>query len=118
MKNPVFTINKSDHGPDHWFSEDPTSLKNWVSQIKLSFKMFGNSKLLPTSQELKMKKIARKSIVASKNIPKGGIINEKNITFKRPGDGLAPINFKKINGKKTKKIIKKNTQIKLNLLNK
>ena len=113
-----FTINKSDHGPDHWFSEDPTSLKNWVNQIKLSFKMFGNSKLFPTSKELKMKKIARKSIVASKDIPKGGIINEKNITFKRPGNGLAPVNFKKINGRKTKKIIKKNTQIKLNLLSK
>jgi len=113
-----FTINKSDHGPDHWFSEDPKSLKNWVNQIKLSFSMLGNSKLFPTSKELEMKKIARKSIVASTDILKGEKINENNIAFKRPGSGLSPEKINKIKGKKLKKTIKKNTLIKFNLLTK
>ena len=113
-----FTINKSDHGPDHWFSEDSKSLKNLVNQIKASFRMLGNSKLFPTPKELSMKKIARKSIVASNDIPKGDKITENNITFKRPGNGLSPEKIKKIIGKKVKKIIKKNTLIKFDLLSK
>ena len=80
--------------------------------------MLGNSKLFPTPKELSMKKIARKSIVASNDIPKGDKITENNITFKRPGNGLSPEKIKKIIGKKVKKIIKKNTLIKFDLLSK
>ena len=113
-----FTLDRFDKGPDHWFSEDPESLSQWIKKIKESFTMLGKSKIFPINSEKKMKLLARKSIVASSNIKKDEIISEKNICFKRPGTGLPPINYMAILGSKSKVFIKKNKQIKLNFLKK
>ena len=63
-----------------------------------------------------MRNLARKSIVASKDIKKGEKISSKNVCFKRPGSGLQPVKLEEIIGKKTKILIKKNNQIKMNYL--
>ena len=57
--------------------------------------------------------VVRKSIVASKNIKKGEIFSDLNLTAKRPGNGLSPFSLNKILGKKSKKNYKKDQQIKL-----
>ena len=111
-----FTLNKSDKGPDHWFSENKESLSNWVKTIQESFVMLGKSNLFPVKSEMKMRNLARKSIVASKDIKKGEKISSKNVCFKRPGSGLQPVKLEEIIGKKTKILIKKNNQIKMNYL--
>jgi N,N'-diacetyllegionaminate synthase len=113
-----FTLNKLDSGPDHWFSEDKKSLGKWVQTIKDSFTMLGKSKNFPIESEKKMRLLARKSIVASKGINKGEIINSDNVCFKRPGTGLPPIKYMQILGLKSKIFIRKNRQIELNLLKK
>ena len=48
-------------------------------------------------------KVVRKSIVAKTNIKKGDILSENNLTTKRPGDGISPMNWDKIIGTKAKK---------------
>ena len=111
-----FTLDRNDEGPDHSFSEDPEGLKNWADSIHLSYIMMGNSSLRPTENEEKMKVLLRKSVVAIKDIQKGEEINSKNIGVKRPGDGLAPINFYKIIGKKAKVFIGKDQKIKMEFL--
>ncbi len=111
-----FTLNKSDKGPDHWFSENKESLSNWVKTIQESFVMLGKSNLFPVKSEMKMRNLARKSIVASKDIKKGEKISSKNVCFKRPGSGLQPVKLEGIIGKKTKILIRKNNQIKMNYL--
>ena len=70
--------------------------------IQESFLMFGKSKLFPVKSEIKMRNLARKSIVASENIEKGDKISVKNVCFKRPGTGLEPVKLEKIIGKKLK----------------
>ena len=42
--------------------------------------------------------IARKSIVAARNIKKGEILTEENLTVKRPGNGISPMEWDKIVG--------------------
>ena len=113
-----FTLKKSDKGPDHWFSENKESLSFWVKTIQESFLMLGKSKLFPVKSEIKMRNLARKSIVASENIEKGDKISVKNVCFKRPGTGLEPVKLEKIIGKKTKILIRKNNLIKMNHLSK
>ena len=44
--------------------------------------------------------IARKSIVASCNIKKGDILSMENITTKRPGNGISPMRWNEVLGKK------------------
>ena len=46
--------------------------------------------------------IARKSIVASKNIKKGEVFTNENITTKRPGNGISPMRWEEIIGTKSK----------------
>ena len=45
----------------------------------------------------------RRSIVAARNIKVGERIKMSDLNYKRPGDGLDPIFFEKIIGKKLKK---------------
>ena len=52
----------------------------------------------PSKSEIKNLTVARKSIIAKKNIKKGDIFTEENLTTKRPGNGLDPMNWEKIIG--------------------
>ena len=98
-----FTLDNSLPGPDHWFSSNPSNLKVWSDSIKTSYQMMGSSEILPTESEIKMKTIARRSIVALEDIDIGETLNEKNIGLRRPGDGLPPKMFEKLLGKKADK---------------
>ena len=98
-----FTLDNSLPGPDHWFSSNPSNLKIWSDSIKTSYQMMGSNEILPTESEIKMKTIARRSIVALEDIDIGETLNEKNIGLRRPGDGLPPKLFEKLLGKKANK---------------
>ncbi len=102
-----FTINKNLPGsPDHKLSIDPKELENMVAQIRLVEKLLGSPIKQPVKSELKARKYARRSIVAKVRIPKGAIITEKMITFKRPGIGIPPKLANTIIGKRAKRTIK------------
>jgi len=93
-----FTLDNNLAGPDHWFSENPESLKDWADSIRHSYLMMGDSKVQPTLKELEMRKIARRSIVILKDVKKGSKLTDKNIGLRRAGSGLAPILLKDILG--------------------
>jgi len=61
-----------------------------------------------------MSKVSRKSLTLKSNMEKGEILNKKHVCLKRPGAGLFFKELKKLIGKKTKKKLKKNHQIKMN----
>ena len=111
-----FTLNNNDKGPDHWFSENPQSLKVWANSVKMAFKILGNPTLQHTKSEKKMRNLARRSIVASKRIKKGEKIDFRNLCFKRPGNGMPPSQIYKIMGYKAKTSINKDRLITKNLL--
>jgi len=108
-----FTLDNNMEGPDHRFSANPIELKTIVEKIREVEKILGKSELGPTSEEIKMRKICHRSIVASKNITKNEILTQHNISLKRPGTGLPPKYFKEVLGKKAKKDIRKNELINL-----
>jgi N,N'-diacetyllegionaminate synthase len=47
--------------------------------------------------------IARKSIIAAKNIKAGEIFTEENLTVKRPGNGISPMRWDDIIGRIAKR---------------
>ncbi len=106
-----FTLDNNLPGPDHWFSENPKSLKEWVSSIKNAYTMLGNSTVKPTKNELKIRKIARRSIVTLKNIKKGEKFDKNNLGSRRPGTGLSPNLIENILGLKSTREIKKGEKI-------
>jgi sialic acid synthase SpsE len=93
-----FTLDNNLAGPDHWFSENPDNLKLWVESIHKSHKMMGSTLVRPTEKELKMRKIARRSIVILQDIKKGEKLTEENIGLRRAGSGLPPVLIKDMLG--------------------
>ena len=77
--------------------------------------LLGGSKLLALeyASELENISVARKSIVAFKKIKKGEIFTTKNLTTKRPGNGLSPMFFNHLLGKKSEKNFKENDKIRV-----
>ena len=65
-----------------------------------------------TKSEKKNIKVARKSIIAKIEIYPGEKFSTKNLTVKRPGNGISANEYFNLNGKKSKKFFKKNEQIK------
>lgn len=98
-----FTLDKSMEGPDHKASLEPKELKEMINSIRNIEKSLGNGKKIPTNSELKNKDIARKSIVAKRNINKGEVFTVDNVTTKRPGDGISPMEWFDLLGEVAKK---------------
>ncbi len=98
-----FTLSKKMRGPDHKASLEPNELKDMIESIRNTEKMLGKETKIITSSEKKNVKYVRKSIVAKKEIKKGEIFTLQNLTTKRPGTGISPMNFFKLIGKKSKK---------------
>lgn len=95
-----FTLDKTMYGPDHKASLEPHELEAMVKAIRNIEIAMGNSIKKPSLQEIKNKDAVRKSIVASRNIKKGDVFTENNITAKRPGIGINPMKWNKVLGKK------------------
>ena len=109
-----FTLDKTLPGPDHKASLEPDELKAMVSAIRNIEKAVGGSGLKEVSiSEAKNKPIARKSIVASKSIKKGDFFTEENITVKRPGIGISPMQWDGVIGKTAKKDFEEDDLIEL-----
>lgn len=107
-----FTLDHNLPGPDHWFSEDPIGLKEWCASIKKAYTMMGDHIVRPAKSEMPMRLLARRSIVALKEIHRGELLSSGNIGLKRPGDGLPAALFDKITGLKAAKSIEKGSLLK------
>jgi len=94
-----FTLDKTMKGPDHKASLEPQELKNMVTFIRNIELALGDGIKKPSPSETPNMKIARKSIVAKKEIKKGEIFTEENLTVKRPGSGISPTRWDEIIGK-------------------
>lgn len=95
-----FTLDRNMEGPDHKASLEPNELKAMVESIRRIEKALGNGDKTPSKSEKKNITIARKSIVAKKNIRIGEILTEENLTVKRPGNGISPMEWNKVVGTK------------------
>jgi N,N'-diacetyllegionaminate synthase len=98
-----FTIDCNMNGPDHKASLSPNQLKDMVSCIRNIELALGDGIKKPSKSELSNIQIVRKSIVAKTHIKKGEIFNENNLSVKRPGFGINPMNWDEIIGTIAKK---------------
>ncbi len=102
-----FTLDRTMEGPDHLASIEPNELKEMVKKIRLVEKIKGKFEKEPTQSEKRIQEVARKSIVAARDIEPNTQIEEEMIVIKRPGTGISPRYMDKIIGKKAQKKIKR-----------
>ena len=88
-----FTLDKKMAGPDHKASLDPQELTAMVKAIRKVEIALGVGVKSPTVSEIKNKAVARKSLVASKEIKSGEVFTADNLTIKRPGSGISPYRY-------------------------
>jgi len=98
-----FTLDKTMDGPDHKASLEPSELVAMVKAIRnIELALGSDIKEVSDSEKLNML-VARKSIIASKNIKKGEVFSEDNISIKRPGSGMSPMKWDEVIGQKASK---------------
>lgn len=95
-----FTLNRDMEGPDHKASLEPTELASMVAAIRAVEIALGTAIKSPTVSELKNRNVARKSLVAAKDIPQGEAFSEENMEAKRPGTGISPFMYWRLLRKK------------------
>lgn len=99
-----FTLSKTMEGPDHRASLEPKELVGMVKGIRnIEKAISGAGDKTPSVSEFKNREIARKSIVASMAIKKDDVFTERNLTTKRPGNGISPMKWDNVIGKKAKR---------------
>ena len=106
-----FTLNKNMPGPDHKASLEPEELKLMVTSIRNIEKALGDGIKKVSKSEKKNIEIARKSITAKKMIKKGETFTTDNITCKRPGNGISPMEWYNVLGQKAIKDFKEDELI-------
>ena len=95
-----FTLDCNMEGPDHKASLEPDELKAMVSAIRnIEHAVGGDGTKHVSESEKKNIAIARKSIVAARDIKAGEVFTEQNLTVKRPGNGISPMKWDEIIGK-------------------
>ena len=90
-----FTLDKKLSGPDHKASLEPSELKEMVKAIRNIEMALGDGIKKPNKSEIEIMKVARRSLIATRDIRVGEIIKESDIAIKRPGTGILP-KFKEI----------------------
>lgn len=98
-----FTLDRNMEGPDHLASLEPNELKQMVRAIRNIEKAIGDGIKKPSPSEIKNIQIARKSLVASRQIMVGEIFTQENVGTKRPGTGISPMKWDEVMGKNAKR---------------
>lgn len=95
-----FTLDTSMEGPDHRASLDPEGLALMVRSIRHIEQAMGSGVKEVAEAERGNILIARKSIVARRAIAAGEVFTEDNLTVKRPADGISPMLWDSVIGRK------------------
>lgn len=94
-----FTLSRALPGPDHKASLEPGELMQMVSSIRNVEIALGSGIKKPAAGELLNRSAARKSIVAARDIIKGEQFTADNLTVKRPGTGISPMQWNNVIGR-------------------
>ena len=108
-----FTLDRNMSGPDHKASLEPDELIKMVAGIRSIEKALGDGNKVITQNELQNRSVARKSIVASRDIQAGEVFTVDNLTTKRPGTGISPMEWDQVIGAKAKQSYIKDALIQL-----
>ena len=98
-----FTLDRSLPGPDHIVSLEPDELQQMVAAIRVIELALGSALKSPQPEELNNRLAARKSVLARRDIMAGEVFGVENLAIKRPGLGLSPMEYWRLQGKVSQK---------------
>ncbi len=100
------TLDKKMAGPDHSASLEPAEFAQMVSAIRVMTAMLGDGVKAPSQAEASTALVARRSVVASQNIPLGQVLTIDMLTCRRPATGIAPKDLPALIGRSLNKNVR------------
>lgn len=104
-----FTLDRTLAGPDHRASLTPDELVELVRSIRIVESAMGDGRKIPVTKEAETAAVARKSLVAVKDIPSGTTLIREMLEARRPGTGISPEKMADILGRTSSVFIGKDT---------
>jgi sialic acid synthase len=93
-----FTLNRALKGTDHVFSLEPPGLRKLVRDLRRTKVALGDgTKNVHASEVAPATKMGKK-LVAARDLPAGHVLDDGDIAFKSPGDGLPPYELERVLG--------------------
>jgi sialic acid synthase SpsE len=83
-----YTLSRDQPGPDHAFALEPDELAAMITAIREAEDALGSSVKRATDAEADLFRLARRSIVAARDVPAGGELRREDLAVKRPGFGI------------------------------
>lgn len=84
------TLDRNLPGPDHRVSVEPDELVSLVRAVRVVEAALGHGRKEPAASETKTAAVARKSLVAARDLPAGTRLTKELVSIKRPGTGQPP----------------------------
>ena len=107
------TLDRNLNGPDHKASLEPEEFRRMVISIRNVERAIGDGVKRPTKSELPNIGVVRKSIVAARRIEKGEVFSCENLAVKRPGNGISPMKWYEVIGRKAPRDFERDELIEL-----
>lgn len=111
-----FTLDRDLPGPDHKASLEPGELKALVAGIRTVESALGDGIKQPVEEERETRAVARRSLVAARDLPAGTVLTEDAVAILRPGTGLPPSARASVLGKRVRRAVSAGTPITADLL--
>lgn len=106
-----FTLNNKKIGWDNQMATEPADMKDLVCKCRRVHSSLGEYERKLTQNESEQQKKMRRSIVAAKNMARGHILEEEDLTAKRPGDGIPVDEYESVIGRALTQDIQKDQMI-------
>lgn len=94
------TLDRSRRGPDHAASIEPGAFAELVQQVRLVEAALGDGIKRAAPCEADTARVARRSLVATRDLPVGALIAAEDLVVKRPGTGISPTRFAEFLGRR------------------
>ena len=102
-----FTLDSSQMGMDNNMAMEPEEMKALVRKCHNVYEAMGNMERVVSEKEKAQLIKMRRSIVAKENLKAGTILEDEILDYKRPGNGLPPVDRNRLVGRKLIRDIKK-----------
>ena len=94
-----FTLDRTLQGWDHWMSAEPDELAQLCRGARQVHTALGGSARLVGQAEREKRAKFRRSIVLAHDVPGGHVLALDDLSFKRPGTGIAPAHHPAVVGR-------------------
>jgi N,N'-diacetyllegionaminate synthase len=110
------TYDRDASGPDHSASCDPVAFKQYVALIRASEQMRGKPGKRVLDIEKDVRTVSRQSLIAKRDLARGHLIREEDLTVQRPGTGIPAAAMPSIVGRRAGQAIRAGQMLQWNAI--